>query len=61
MPASFIHDPQHWRERAAEMRKLAEGGNDSAAKETMLRIAPTMTGLPSGPCCGPANPETFGL
>jgi hypothetical protein len=42
MTASHINDPQHWRERAAEMRKLAEDVTDSAAsaaKETMLRIA----------------------
>ena len=39
MPVSVINDPQHWHERAAEMRKLAEDVNDSAAKETMLRIA----------------------
>ena len=39
MPASYINDPGHWRERAAEMRKLAEDVTDSAAKETMLRIA----------------------
>jgi hypothetical protein len=39
MPASYINDPNHWRERAAEMRKLAEGVTDGAARESMLRIA----------------------
>jgi len=39
MPASFINDPEYWRERAEEMRKLADGMKHSASKETMLRIA----------------------
>jgi hypothetical protein len=39
MSESHFNDPAHWRERAADMRKLAEGVNDSGAKETMLRIA----------------------
>jgi hypothetical protein len=39
MTASHINNPDHWRERAAEMRKLAEDIKDSGAKETMLRIA----------------------
>ena len=39
MPASYINDPKHWRERAAEMRALAEDIKDAEAKATMLRLA----------------------
>jgi hypothetical protein len=39
MPASSINDPEHWRARAEEMRRLAEDINDAATKEMMLRIA----------------------
>jgi hypothetical protein len=39
MPTSFINDPQHWRDRAAEMRILAQSVKDEASKQTMLRIA----------------------
>jgi hypothetical protein len=36
---SFINDPQHWRDRAEEMRTLAQSVKDEASKQTMLRIA----------------------
>jgi hypothetical protein len=36
---SFTHDPQHWRDRAAEARSLAEKMNDDISKEMMYRIA----------------------
>jgi hypothetical protein len=39
MPASFINDPEHWRARAEEMRRLAEDMKDAATKEMMLHIA----------------------
>ena len=39
LPASFINDPEHWRARAEEMRRLAEDMKDAATKEMMLRIA----------------------
>ena len=39
MPASFINDPEHWRQRAEQMRALAEDVQDDQAKKTMLRIA----------------------
>ncbi len=39
MSGSHINDPEHWRQRAQDMRKLAQDVNDGAAKQTMLRIA----------------------
>ena len=39
MFASFINDPEHWLERAEQMRNLADDLDDEQAKETMLRIA----------------------
>ena len=35
----LINDPQHWRERAAEMREMAGGVTDNEAKKAMLVIA----------------------
>jgi hypothetical protein len=37
--ASFINDPEHWLQRAEQMRTLADEVHDDQAKETMLRIA----------------------
>jgi hypothetical protein len=39
MPASFINDPKHWRDRAEEMRRIASEMVDEKSKQTMLRIA----------------------
>ena len=39
MLASFINDPEHWLQRAEQMRILADEVPDEQAKETMLRIA----------------------
>jgi hypothetical protein len=39
MLASFINDPEHWLERAEQMRTLADELDDEQVKETMLRIA----------------------
>jgi len=39
MPASFINDPKHWRDRAEQMRTLAEAIKDQISREMMLRIA----------------------
>jgi hypothetical protein len=38
MPASFINDPEHWRDRAEEMRTLAEGMRDQVSRQMMLRM-----------------------
>jgi hypothetical protein len=39
MPASFINEPKHWRDRAEEMRTLAEVMKDQISREMILRIA----------------------
>jgi hypothetical protein len=39
MPASFINDPGHWRQRAEEARTIADQMNEPQSKEAMLRIA----------------------
>ena len=39
MPASFINDPAHWRQRADEARTIAEQMSDLQSKDSMLRIA----------------------
>jgi hypothetical protein len=39
MISHFINEPDHWRARAEEMRRLANQMNDSASRDAMLRIA----------------------
>jgi hypothetical protein len=39
MPSKTINDPNHWRDRAAEMRALSEGMDDVEARAIMLRLA----------------------
>jgi hypothetical protein len=39
MLASFINDPEHWLQRAEQMRILADEIDDEPARETVLRIA----------------------
>jgi hypothetical protein len=39
MNKSIKHDPEHWRRRAEESRRIAERLDDPAAKQTMLEIA----------------------
>ena len=36
MTASHFNDPDHWRDRAAEMRALAAATKDPVARQTML-------------------------
>jgi hypothetical protein len=39
MSTSFINDPKHWRDRADEIRALAEDMRDELSKQMMFRIA----------------------
>ena len=39
MPASFMNDPGHWRQRAEVMRSLAREAEDDQYRQTMLRDA----------------------
>jgi hypothetical protein len=39
VPAHHVNDPQHWRNRAKEMRALADAVEDREAKGRMLKIA----------------------
>lgn len=34
----FVDDPRHWRERAAEARKIADGLTDPIAKRSMVEV-----------------------
>ena len=39
MPPRDIHDPRHWRNRAQEMRVLAEAMNDTETRRMMNQLA----------------------
>jgi hypothetical protein len=39
MSSTPANNPQHWRERAKEMRALADQANDEVSKQMMLSIA----------------------
>jgi len=37
--ACFFDDPKHWLDRAAEVRRIADGMHDPHTKAEMLKIA----------------------
>jgi hypothetical protein len=39
MTDSLINDPKHWRDRAEEIRTLADDMHDEISRQMMLRIA----------------------
>ena len=38
MSIHLLHDPEHWRQRAEELRVIAEATKDADARATLLRI-----------------------
>jgi hypothetical protein len=39
MSAKYVNNPEHWRERAVQMRTLSDWIEDAATKATMLDLA----------------------
>jgi len=39
MPSVFLNDPQHWQDRADQMRALASESSDPESRTIMLRVA----------------------
>ncbi len=58
MTPSILDDPQHWRERAVEARRVADKLDNPIAKAAMLRIVlPATTGRsPNKRSCEPLAP-----
>ena len=45
MSAKYVNNPEHWRERAVQMRTLSDWIEDAATKATMLDLADQYHGL----------------
>ncbi len=45
MSAKYVNNPEHWRERAVQMRTLSDWIEDAATKATMLKLADQYDGL----------------
>ena len=45
MSAKYVNNPEHWRQRAAQMRTLSDWIEDAATKATMLDLADQYDGL----------------
>ena len=58
MPAFFINDPAHWRQRAEEARTIAEQMSDLQSKDSMLRIAKDSERLAENEA-GPERPRSI--
>jgi hypothetical protein len=39
MPRTYVNDSKHWRDRAAEMRAIADWMKDAETTAVMLRLA----------------------
>jgi hypothetical protein len=60
MNKSIIEDAQHWRERAEEMRAVAEALSDAEAQRMMLGIAEGIRAAGAA-CPGPGGCENVTL
>jgi hypothetical protein len=56
MSAKYVNNPEHWRERAVQMRTLSDWIEDAARKATMLDLADQYDGLAKRVGGSDANP-----
>ena len=53
-------DPKHWRQRAEEVRVLAEQMSTERTKKMMLKISDDTRSLPSERLCAPSTRQRGG-
>jgi hypothetical protein len=56
MSAKYVNNPEHWRQRAVQMRTLSDWIEDAATKATMLDLADQYDGLAKRVGGADANP-----
>jgi hypothetical protein len=56
MSAKYVNNPEHWRQRAVQMRTLSDWIEDAATKATMLDLADQYDGLAKRVGGSDANP-----
>jgi hypothetical protein len=45
MSTKYVNNPEHWRQRAVQMRTLSDWIEDAATKASMLKLADQYDGL----------------
>ena len=57
MSAKYVNNPEHWRQRAVQMRTLSDLIEDAATKASMLKLADQYDGLAK--CVGGSDANPF--